>query len=698
MNKRLIAILVANLFAAAPALAQQSDSLKIEGSVNLGGISNSTSDTKDKSKLEEYRDLDSGGLFGFDLRGRSGKYWFDAFGENIGRDDQYLNLRGGSYESFKYRLYSDALKHNFLMNGITPYGANNTATFPSLNTATWNQQDIGYKRRDDGGFFEFSGGSPWYVRLDANQVTWDGSKPGASSQGTSPGNGYVDLAFPVDYKTKNWIIEGGYATKTMALSINWLSSKFENASESFDWTNGYFGNGRDRSYLAPDNEYRRLAINATFRQLFANSTLGLRYTDDELKSDAALGTTVLGTTSGGFLNTGPNTSTYNGKIENQTFSGSLASTPMKGLDTQMYYNYRKRDDKGTHVVFNATGTTGAGGPFENEGFAYKKNNWGVNAYYRFNRANRVGAGYDYLDTERERFDFDESKDKRWFVEWKNTSLENLAARVKYSSLSRDSNFLLGSSGTSPTDPNWINRYTTAFDVSNVDQTAWKLQLDYSPIEFLDLGLEGTWKKNDFKDNILGRTQDDRNELYVSASYGNPESARFTVFGDWEEIRIDSTHKVGNAAPYDPTFPPTTATYNWFNKTKDKGYSYGASVDWPATEKLMIKASYLYMKTDGSVDLQVQDGTPASVVRPVPMSSWDDTKRNQFNVKGVYSFSKAISFTAGYAYEKYDYADAQYDGYRNLITAASNQNSYLNNIYAYPQYKANIFYGWVTWKF
>jgi MtrB/PioB family decaheme-associated outer membrane protein len=692
MNKRLIAILVANLFVAAPVLAD--GGLSITGSVDLGGIHNDDKDTKDPSKANEYRDLDSGGLFGFSLRGRGSQYWFDAFGENIGRDDQYLNLRGGSYERFKYRLYSDALKHNFLQNGITPYGANNVATFPQLNTATWNSVDIGYKRRDDGGFFEFSGGSPWYVRADANQVTWDGSKPGASSQGTSPGNGYVDLAFPVDYKTKNWSLEGGYATKTMALSISWLSSKFENSTESFDWTNGYFGNGRDTTYLAPDNKYQRLALNATFRQLPLASTLALRYTDDELKSNATLGTQVLGTTSGGYQSTGPDVATFDGKVEHQTFSGSLASTPWKGVDTQLYYNYRKRDDKSTDVTYSGA----AGGPFENDPFHYKKNNWGANAYYRFDRQNRLGAGYDELKTEQNRYDYDETKDKQWWVEWKNSSLDDLSARVKYVSLSRDSNFLLGNSGTGPTDPNYINRYISAFDLSNVDQTKLKLQLDYTAMEFLDLGFEGTWKKNDFKDNVLGRTKDERNEYYVSASYGNPDTARFTVFGDWETIKIDSTHKVGNAAPYDPNAAPTTATYNWFNKTEDKGWSYGAAVDWAATEKLMIKASYLYMKTDGSVDLQVQDGTPASVVRPVPMSSWDDTKRTQFNLKGTYAFSKAISITAGYAYEKYDYADAQYDGYRNLITAASNQNSYLDNIYAYPQYKTNIFYGWVTWKF
>src|SRR5688572_17380472 len=177
-KKKLLCVLVANLFAGAgPVLAQSSD-MVVGGSVSVGGIYVDDDDAQDPYKLNEYRDMDSGALLGFDVRGRGSRYWFDLFGENLGRDDQYLNARGGAYDVFKYRLYSDALRHNFLMNGITPYtgaGSNaHRATFPRLDPAVWNGIESSYKRRDDGGFFEFQGVSPWYTRIDANQVTWKG--------------------------------------------------------------------------------------------------------------------------------------------------------------------------------------------------------------------------------------------------------------------------------------------------------------------------------------------------------------------------------------------------------------------------------------------------------------------------------------------------------------------------------------------
>jgi MtrB/PioB family decaheme-associated outer membrane protein len=704
MNKKLICILVSNLFAVAPAFGQ-SDDFKVGGTVGVGGIAVDDNNAADASKLNEYRDMSNGVLTNFDVRGRSKTYWLDAFGENLGRDDQYLNVRGGMYDVFKYRIYSDELKHNFLFNGITPYANAGssavTATFPQLDPHTWNSIDIGYKRRDDGFHFEFQGVSPWYFRAEGNQVTWNGTKPGSSSQGTSPGNGFVDLSIPVDYKTKNATLEGGYDTRTMHFDLSWMTSKFENDNESITWTNGYFGNGTDRTYLAPDNKYTRFAGNATFRGLPWSTTVAARFTSDEMKSDATLGTSVLNTTTGGSALTGPNVDSFQGKIRNNTFTLAIASAPMKGLDTRAYLNYRKRDDDSTHVSYNSTDIPG---PFENETFTFKKENYGFDVYYRLDRGNRFGGGWDYLDTKRQgRFDYDRTKDRRWFFEWKNSTFDDLAVRLKYTNLDRNSDFLLANEGTSSTDPAYENRYVTAFDLSNVNQDQWKLTLDYSPVDFVDLSFEGISKTNKYKDNVLGRLKDDRSEVYVSASYTVPLGIRLSVFLDAETIKYDSTHRIvanGSTLPgaYDPLAPPNSTNYNWSGNIKDRNSAYGIAMDLPVSDKLVFKASAIYYKTDGSVDLALQEGVPSSVVAPVPIATWDDSKRTSFNVKAVYALNKSWSLTGGYAYEKYEYKDSQYDGYRYTIPGSSNQNTYLDGAYAFQPYKANIFYGMATYHF
>jgi hypothetical protein len=699
MNKKLIALLVANALVAPAAFAQEASPFRVTGNVGIGGIAVDDKNALDVSKLNEYMDMSNGLLTIFDIKGRGSEYWFDLFGENLGRDDQYIAARGGSYNAFKYRLWTDALKHNFLFNGRTPYagagGTTQTAAFPRTDPATWNSLDEGYKRRDDGFAFEWQRAAPWYARVDANQVTWSGNKTGASSQGTSPGNGFVDLAFPVEYKTRNASAEAGYSTQAMHLSLSYLVSKFENDNESFTWTNGYFGNGTDRTYLAADNRYQRLAGNATFRFLPLGTTLAARFTSDELKSNTEIGTSYLNGTNGSSSPSNPSQSSYNGKIQNDTFTVSAASTPMANLDTRLYYNYRKRSDDSSVITFGTGEAT--------EPFSYKKDNWGFDVYWRLNKANRFGAGYDYLDTEREgRDDFDNTKDKRFFAEWRNSSLENLTGRLKYTRLERDANFLHANDGTNANDVNYLNRFITAFDLSNVDQDQWKLTLDYTLLDAIDLGFEGTLKKNKYKDNTLGRTKDDRREIYASAGYGAPGGLRFSVFGDWEEVKVDSTHRIigsgGTGNSYDPNTPPTASNYNWSGNIKDKSYAAGVAVDWPATDRLSFKASAIYYKTDGYVDLSLQEGVPSSVVRPVPVGNWDDSKRTSFNVKAVWALNRAWTLTGGYAYERYEYSDAQTDGYLYFISGSSNQNSYLNGVNAFNTYKTNIVYGMVNYRF
>ncbi len=294
MNKRQLSILIASLFVAAPALAQ-SDPFVSTGSVTAGGIYSQSNDTKDPSKFQEYQDLDSGMLSNFGFTGRNSQSWIDAYGENFGRDDTYFSVRGGMYDVFKARAYTNWMPHNFLFNGITPFAgsgtSNQTATFQKPNLGTWTNVDIGYERKDTGGYFEWQQQSPFYFRVDGNQVKFDGSKVGGSSNTTSPGGGYVDLSLPVEYTTNNVAFEAGYTTRTMTFTASFLNSNFSNDNAYVNWNNPSFASQVDRTYLAPDNQYQRLALNGVVRALPWNSTLAARYTWDKTTSDFAIDST-----------------------------------------------------------------------------------------------------------------------------------------------------------------------------------------------------------------------------------------------------------------------------------------------------------------------------------------------------------------------------------------------------------------------
>jgi len=726
MTKKLLPTLIAGLFVSAPAFAQYND-WYVQGSGTIGGIYDSKSGTKDASKFEEYRDLGNGVLSNVFVRGRGGNTWFEGYGENFGRDDQYLMLRGGVYEQFKYKIYSDSLRHNFLFNGLTPFTGSGSnalqATFPQPDPATWNPVDIGYKRTDNGGYFEWQGLAPWYFRVDAQQLKFEGSKIGAGANGTSPGNGFVDLAIPVQYNTRNVSGEVGYNTGQMNLSLNYLYSKFENDFSTLSWNNPFFANNVDTTFLPPDNHYERVTAQATFRGLPGQSTLAARYTWSEGKSDADLAQVALNGTAPNFFGpTQVNTSHFTGKIDNQTFTLSLASHPLTNVDTRVYYNYYKRNNDSTEVIYPSTSIVScSGGPCENDLLHFTKNNFGFDAYWRFSPKNRLGGGWDYEDLTHNRFDYDNLKTNRFFVEWKNTTLPNLTGRIKYTYLQRRSDYLLGDSGVDANDPAFLARFTSAFDSSNLDRNQIKVTADWSPMPMLDFSLEYNYTDNKYKNITLGRTKDQRDSIYVSGAWGDVNGLRVTAFGDWEEIKYDSFHRNVGAGScpttsggvtatncFDVSTPANSIAFNWNARNKDKNWVIGAGLDWRAMERLLVKGSVVYYETDGSADINSQNAQgiygsgSAFFGNPLPINSYDDTKRTSVNVKGIWSYDKNWDFTLGYAYERWRYSDAGYNGYQYTIpfpgVTTNVSQSYLNGFNAFTNYEANIVYLLATYRF
>jgi len=708
MRAKLISMLVANLLIASPLVFAAEGGFVWSGSGSLG-LRNVNDKAADPSKLNEYRDLHSGGIATFDVQGRGDEFYFNGFGENLGRDDQYIDLRGGKYGVFKYQLYDNELRHNFGsgVGALSPYsGIGSTilrATFPNLNTNTWNTFDNSYRRQDIGGMFELSANSPFYIRFDGNQVKRDGIKVIAASQGTSPGNGFIDLPSPVNFKTDNASVEAGYSSKRGHVAVSAMHSKFSNGSELLQWSNGFFGGGPtafDKSVLPASNDLWKFGANGNLRQLPLSSTLAGRFTYSKVTDDVALQQTMLGAGGVQFA-TGANSPSFRGEVLNKTASLSLTSHPMRQVDTRLYWNWLHKENNSTQVTFApaAASLQGGGGtvcsaaaPCTNELFSYKKNNAGFEGSYRVNPQHKFAAGIDYADTSRERVDFTRTIDRKYYAEYKNNSFEILEGRIKYQFLQRRSNFT-GNSGTPD-----IDTFVRRFDLANVDQNLVKLVLDSSPIPFLDLGFEAIYKNNNYKDTTLGRTGDYRQEYYASISYGDPKAFRVMLFADLETLYIDSFHRVGAGSP-DPSTPPTATTFDWSAYNKDKSWQVGFGVDWLPMERLKLNSSIIYAQTNGSTDFTSQVNPTTGLL---PIRNVDNTRRTSLTLKGVYKLAKQFDLTGGYAYERYRYSDIGYDGFRytvfNAVVPSLPSTAYLSGQSAFQNYTANIFYVIGTYKF
>ena len=99
--------------------------------------------------------------------------------------------------------------------------------------------------------------------------------------------------------------------------------------------------------------------------------------------------------------------------------------------------------------------------------------------------------------------------------------------------------------------------------------------------------------------------------------------------------------------FDPNTPPNSIAYNWSATNKDRNWTAGVGLDWPAMDRLMVKASFLYYKTHGTADMAAQN----NFGNPLPINDFDTSAKTSFNLKGVYDFGKNWAVTLGYAYEK-----------------------------------------------
>ncbi len=417
MSKTLLSTLIASLFAAAPVFAQSADDpMRVQGTGTLGGIYNNTS-AKDTAQLGLYQDLGNGALSNVGVQGRNSSTWFQGYGENFGRSDQYMFLRGGMYDVFKAGAYLNDIPHTFSSSAYTPYAGSGgnvlTATFPlssvpgSTAPANWNQFTLGYDRRDAGGFAEWQKNSPWYFRVDGNQVSFSGTKVGSGANGTSPGNGYTDLAFPTEYKTSNWGVEGGYQSSKATFAARWDYSKFDNANSTLLWTNPYFGNNQlDTTYLPPSNEFNKFTLTGNYRDLPWRSVVSARYTYAKTTADANLAPYA--------LNTGPalvptiaDENNFHGENINQSLALAWTAQPGSGcVDTRVYYYWTKLQNKSDLVEYGNAPTNplasglGCGnlevnglpsqivGNCDNELYNYTKNNVGFDVWWKFTRGNR----------------------------------------------------------------------------------------------------------------------------------------------------------------------------------------------------------------------------------------------------------------------------------------------------------------------
>jgi hypothetical protein len=757
MRKKLIAVLVASLFAGTSAWGADDENSKFNwsGSLELGGRGTSTDGGErngavgtsattlrpfmgppDAAKAQEYQDPSSGVIGVFDILGGSRDYYFRGFGENLGRDDQFINFIGGGYGSFKAQLYSDRMPHNLSWNALTPLTSSGTALMvgpggaypPAKDPATWNTFNYGIQRNVVGGNVEVSAKTPWFFRADYNEVKTTGTRPGSAQLGTGSGNGLIEFGLPTEYTTKNTILEAGYVAQTWNVKLAYLDSKFNNGIQTAQWSNFYMLNGLDTTLLAPDNDLQKLSFNASVRELPMDSNLIVRITQSSLTNSVGVTAGSLKPTGNqappigvGTLITQPSSNTFDGDIKTTTATVALSSTLFKGFDTRLYYEYYDKSNRSTEISYlgGGLGSAAATCPGSNnatrfciapeEGtqpFEYSKNTFGLEGTYRIDPRQKVLGGYNYLQTKRNLEMADETDNNRFWIEYRNTKIADVSGRIKYQFLNQDSNYNHLFTANGPAAPNTVPYYFSSYSYASFDQNMVKFNLDWTPLPLLSIGLGATWRQTDFKNlEYYGRTDDTSNIYDVNIAYGDPDSFRVSLIGNWGEVKFNQAYRqVSTGSSPVPGDPQNATNFDWGTANTQGNWLVAIMADWVPMDKLKLTSSFSYSKTTGGVDFWSGNQAGAGGFNGGPLVNYvtDNTTTSRFNLSALYEYNKNWSFTAGYWFNKYDYTDDQMRGYASYYPYYQNlggtNNSWNTGAFANPSYTQNIFYMTAIYKF
>jgi MtrB/PioB family decaheme-associated outer membrane protein len=674
------AILIVGILLFTPGRTPAADDAEVTGSVDLGV--RWVNEVGESAKFQEYRDLSDGTYGSVLLEGYKDAYHLELFGRNIGLDDQDYTIQGGQYGKFKYLFNYDETPHNYSFDAQTFFSGvgNDNLTFSGTTpppVADWSSFDYYLERKKYGGEIEVSMGTPFYVRIGASRLDQDGRKP-FSSGGFS---GTAEMPEPVDYRTDDLNLTAGYRSRALNVAVSGMLSTFENDNLHVSWKNP-FNAASELNTLPPENEYKELKGELTWKQLPLTSVFSIEGSYSKITSDFSIGDLTLTAPAG------LNSSNFDGEVSYSGFSTALASRPTHNLDTKLYYTYLDKDNDSDVIAYDS-----GGGVIESNAsdlFSYTKNKAGIDLGYRLPFRTKADIGYEYLNMERtNRPDAETTTDNLGFIQVKNSFLDFLTAKVRYEHLNRNNETDFDFAGVTNVDAEYIERFIQRFDVTDKDKDEIKVCLEVYPVDFLDFGLEYSYAKNDYDDVTLGRTEDTRHKFYVDFLWHQLRNFTVSGFGGYEKCKAESDHynfTAGSGTPpqtADPTIDDgNPSSYHWDQDIDDNFWTYGLSGQLRLMEDVLrLVVSWEYQKSNGESTFSTQGTTALSDIE-----DFDDYRKKRLEAKAIYAFTRQLEFTLGYVYEKYTYDDRQYEGY--IYDPAG---SYLTGAYTDHDYEASICY-------
>jgi MtrB/PioB family decaheme-associated outer membrane protein len=662
--KTIVYILILSLIPLSNAFSEERT---IEGNISVTGkIIDVNADGGGKAKFTEYKDLEDD--FSLFVRGwlkyDTPTYFLKLDVKDIAYDTQYYRIDGGTYGTFKYDLFYYEIPHNVTFDARTFFdgpGTNRLTINPAADLTdpnTWNTFDYSTERKKYGAGFKLDVLRPYYFDVAYYREEKEGIKAAGIDQDIfNPSATAYELPEPIDYTTHNLKIEAGYGKSPLFLSLCYYLSDFTNDNQLLRF---------------PDISGRPLTLPAdsTAYNLAFKGSLKLPY-NTKLYANLATGKTDSEHT---FW---PN---YDGEVKTHNYDVVLTTNPVRYFNAKVYYKYYSRNNESTLDNLDTL-------PFDQ-----RLNTLGVDFGYRLPANLYLSVGYKNAILKRIQEGQDAAavlpfnRDNIYTVELRWSGLAYATFKAGYEFMKRNADYQTHASQFAPEDPS--NRFAYV----KQDRDTFKIGADVYPTDNLSFGLGYKYKNNDYKNKYvplnatIGLEKDTRDEFNVDADYTLGKIAKLFGYFDYEKIKLKQSEIFDRAIP------------RWRVKQTDKTYDYGIGADiYVIKKKLTLRLVHDYVKSDGLADYSI----PAAVLTDiglspgddVDISNWDDYKLRLYKIEAIYYATKSMTLSLGYAYEGFDYSDAQLDGYEFIPADA-----FLTGAYKDQSYSANIIFVRITYNF
>ena len=235
--------------------------------------------------LNEYGDWKSGPLatnLGFLAENRKTALYVSAMAENIGRSDQYYQVKVGRYGVFNVTAFFDSIPHLFsttaksiwegvgtgnltLKDELVP-GAS-TAAKVSAVAAAAAPTTLQVTREKAGSSFSYAPYKDLELFLQLSDEQRKGTQPISATFGYPFENGATQIIQPIHYQTYDVTAALRYKEDDLQANLTYAGSFFRNGVSSLTWQNpglnsldmpGAFIPTTGRLSLPPDNDYHTL--------------------------------------------------------------------------------------------------------------------------------------------------------------------------------------------------------------------------------------------------------------------------------------------------------------------------------------------------------------------------------------------------------------------------------------------------------